>query len=657
MPRRGGFLLGIALAVLPAACGQQPDPALEPRTDAPATSASQEGRDSPGSPNARWGMIEDLREFRDAVRHPSDGGGRAWLEWPDGAAPKLEARGRGRFPLVFQVGPEGIAEGGQIFLQVSPFWEWSTPQTRYPDAPGFTSVTTSAAQVELESSTLGEQLLGIEVKGRALLPGEQVRIVYGAGPALARVDHWAERESPLLIAVDGDGDGIRHLIENSPTVDIDAGQPARLVLFLPAVARPGDPVDVSAAVLDGAANAGVGFEGELTIEELPVGLQGPIELVPVVGSSGLARQVLTASAPGVYRIRARGPGGLEAESNPMLVSESAPRILWADLHGHSNFSDGTGTPEDFYRYARDVAALDVAALTDHDHWGFPFLDEAPERWRHIQDTTRSFHEPSRFVTLLGYEWTSWAYGHRHVLHFEDEAVLHSFIAEETDTPQELWEALGDSPALTFAHHSAGEPVATDWTIPPDPDHEPVTEIASVHGSSESSDTPRPVRGGIPGNWVRDALGRGYRLGFIGSGDSHDGHPGLVQLANGTGGIAGILSEEATREGVLEALRSRRSYATNGPRIVLIARLDGALMGAALPAAERHQLLVRVASPGPLASIEIIADGKISKSVPGEGRRELTFESEFGPSSPGGSLYLRVLQEDGGAAWSSPFFFE
>ena len=109
MPRRGGFLLGIALAVLAAACGQQPDPALEPRTDAPATSASQEGRDSPGSPNARWGMIEDLREFRDAVRHPSDGGGRAWLEWPDGAAPKLEARGRGRFPLVFQVGPEALA--------------------------------------------------------------------------------------------------------------------------------------------------------------------------------------------------------------------------------------------------------------------------------------------------------------------------------------------------------------------------------------------------------------------------------------------------------------------------------------------------------------------------------------------------------------------
>ena len=79
----------------------------------------------------------------------------------------------------------------------------------------------------------------------------------------------------------------------------------------------------------------------------------------------------------MVRLRATGPNGLSAESNPMLVTREGPRILWGDLHGHSNFSDGTGLPEDYYRYARDVAALDVAALTDHDHWGIPFLDAAP----------------------------------------------------------------------------------------------------------------------------------------------------------------------------------------------------------------------------------------------------------------------------------------
>jgi len=104
----------------------------------------------------------------------------------------------------------------------------------------------------------------------------------------------------------------------------------------------------------------------------------------------------------------------------------------------------------------------------------------------------------------------------------------------------------------------------------------VTEIASVHGSSEAEDTPRKVYASVPGNFVRDVLQRGYRLGFVGSGDSHDGHPGLVHLGNsGSGGLAAILADDATREAVHAALCARRVYATNGPRIFLNVTLDGA----------------------------------------------------------------------------------
>ena len=128
----------------------------------------------------------------------------------------------------------------------------------------------------------------------------------------------------------------------------------------------------------------------------------------------------------------------------MLVDPEAPRIRWADLHGHSVRSDGTGTPEAYYRYARDVAGLDVAALTDHDHWGLPFLDESSEGWREIREATEAHYEPGRFVTIHGYEWTSWLFGHRHVLHFggsEQAGVhLHSSLDESTDTPPETWPA-------------------------------------------------------------------------------------------------------------------------------------------------------------------------------------------------------------------------
>ena len=66
-----------------------------------------------------------------------------------------------RFTIVYEVGPEGIASGGTIFLQVSPFWEWSDPQTVDPAAWGYTEVTPGDTSIDLEAGWLDRQLLGI----------------------------------------------------------------------------------------------------------------------------------------------------------------------------------------------------------------------------------------------------------------------------------------------------------------------------------------------------------------------------------------------------------------------------------------------------------------------------------------------------------------
>ena len=344
----------------------------------------------------------------------------------------------------------------------------------------------------------------------------------------------------------------------------------------------------------------------------------------------------------------------------MLVAPGVRRVLWADLHGHSNFSDGTGVPEDYLRYARDVAALDVVALTDHDHWGLLFLDQHPDMWERIRADTVRFNQPGRFVTLLGFEWTSWIYGHRHVLFFEDSGPLLSSLDPARTSPSQLWEGLSGHKALTVAHHSAGGPIAIDWSIAPDSRFEPVTEIVSVHGSSEAEDTPGRIYDSVPGNFVRDALARGYHLGFVGSGDSHDGHPGLPQLAGPSGGLAAIFSEELTRDAVFDALMARRTYATNGARIFLSVTLDDQLMGAAMPAAPdpnaSRMLNARVVATAPITSIEIIRNGAVVERVAGDDTIANVRRAVPGLHA-GEYVYVRVIQEDGGAAWSSPFFIE
>lgn len=616
---------------------------------------------------ARPEIVAALRADRASVRHASDGGGRAWLE---PAAP-VRAGETGSWTIVYEAGPLGIAAGGTLFLQVSPFWGWSTPQVVSPEALGFTTVLTMAEGVRLVPRTLDQQLLAIAVEGRALRAGERVRIVYGAGPAGALADRFAERGSRFWLAVDGDGDGVRGLLEDSPAVDVLAGPPAQLLLTLPSTAHPGTPVRLVIAVLDRLGNAGCLVVGEVRLAAEGVEVEMPASVRLTAADAGRRSVEIRPLAPGVLRLTAEGPEGLRAESNPLQVSSAGARVLWADLQNHSGFSDGTGEPEDLLIYARDVAALDAVALTDHDHWGFLFLDRHPERWRATRELVRAFHAPGRFVPLLGFEWTSWVYGHRHVVYFGGDGEVISSLDPATETPQGLWRALAGQRALTFAHHSAGGPIATDWTTPPDPELEPLTEIVSVHGSSEAADAPGPIYAAVAGNWVRDALARGYRLGFVGSSDGHDGHPGLGHLASPSGGLAAILAEDLSREAIYAALKARRVYATNGPRIVLRAVLGGYPMGAEIPVSgglpgpigsvPPATLVAQAIAPGELLRIEVVAAGGVLGAIDCGRRRECAAALELGelgrgPLAAGEFLYLRVLQSDGGAAWSSPFFF-
>jgi len=180
-------LAAAAAAVAAAACGGDSDPMA-----GVAPEAAQAHR---GPPGAKWDLVDMLREDLVRPRHPSDGGGRAWLEQAEGDSIPATAGAPGRFTIVFEVGPQGIAKGGMIFLQVSPFWEWSTPQVEEADFPGYTVIDLSADDIEIGAGTLDQQLLGIEVQGRPLEAGEQIRITFGAGSLGARADRFAERNS------------------------------------------------------------------------------------------------------------------------------------------------------------------------------------------------------------------------------------------------------------------------------------------------------------------------------------------------------------------------------------------------------------------------------------------------------------------------------
>lgn len=581
-----------------------------------------------------------------------------------------------RFEFVYEVGPHGIARGGMIFPMAEAFWDWSPVQHLDRDAPGFTTAEIARGKATLAPDPHGTAFL---VEAGALREGDRIRFVYGAGPAGARVDRYAERDARILVAVDADGDGNRRFIDDEPRLDITARRGRRLVAYGPPDVGPGDALSLQIAIVDAQGNR----TQRLEEAERP-GRRGPenahIEIRVLPGSTvdfgeprtfaidawreGSARIDLGAVASeGVLRLDARGGGsldGLAATLPPIVVRHSSQRLVWGDLHGHSSLSDGTGRPEDYFRYAREVARLDVIALTDHDHWGVRPLALDPEATRNVFETTDAAEETERFVTIPGYEWTSWLHGHRHVLYFdpagsEPRPEIFSSIDDASDRPDELWAALRDRNALTFTHHSAGDPVAVNWRFRPDPELEPVAEIVSVHGQSESLEMPMPVRGGMPGWFVLDTLRAGYRFGFIGSGDSHDGHPGLPEIAAGHGGLAGLFVDRLERGAVKETLRRRQTFATNGIRPFLEVSIDGVAMGGTLVASDReHRLRIHYEATDTIEGIELVRSGRVALLEPADPLR-VDLERMIPALQPGEFHYVRIRQANGGNAWSSPIF--
>lgn len=666
-----GRCASACLSILALACGPQ----------------DSECRGEPGPdlnpPTARWDQAEQLAIDLEAPRHPSDGRGEVRVT----AAPeRVTAGGTGRWTLEFEVAETGISVGGSIHFMPEPFWGWSTPQASRPDLPGFTEVTVSRPGTRLSADTFGGQdsgLLILTVSGAALEGGDVVTLDYGAGPSGARADRYAGREARLWFAVDGDGDGVRSIVAGSPEVDVAPRPPARVVVLGPSVARPGEPMRFHVSALDDWANRAPEVDGEpwrATVELEALGAAAEeLELprgVPLDGEGFGTFEVRAPASerPRVLRLRATLPlpGGeaASAVSNPTLVDASVRPILWADLHGHTGRSDGTGAIEDYFTYARDTARLDVLALTDHDHFGPRFLDQSPEWQAEMLEVTERFHRSGRFVTLHGFEWTSWIHGHRHVLRFDGGGPLLSSMDPATDTPAELWAALRGQPALTVAHHSSGNPIPVNWTFEPDPELEPVTEVVSVHGSSEARDAPQVVAGSRDGRFVRDQLDRGLRLGFIGSGDSHDGHPGLPHLSPGygwrpatarsgelpgSGGLAALRTAALDRPGVLAALRARRCYATSGPRIVVdVAREAGSAL---------HR--IRFHGTAPLDRIDLVLGPGGPEGPPSEVRAlrtggatmDAVFEVELPETLRRRYHYLRVVQVDRATAWVGPWWTE
>ncbi len=385
------------------------------------------------------------------------------------------------------------------------------------------------------------------------------------------------------------------------------------------------------------------------------------------------------------------------------------KVVRGDLHRHTETSmDGAldGTLVDAYRYALDAAQLDFLGVSDHNYGQWldtdepedPTSDNEFQFWR-TQKSADLFHVPGRFTPLYGYERTvNFPLGHRNIFHARRGVFslrvpkLHVRERPElldTDPPK-LWAYLKRTGGIGIPHTSATT-MGTDWKRRND-EVIPVTEIyQGDRNSYETQGGPRAALPDAPGlgsagraphqrGLVQNALGVGYRMGFIASSDHYSTHISYANLI--------VPDRLTTREDLLDAFRNRRTYASTD-NIALDFHAAGLHQGAIAAVADAPVLSVRVRGTEPILKVEVIKNNRSVYTYRGEGRRELDFEyrdADFGDTSmaptvtisdwerpetgirprpdPSESFYyLRVIQsfseeepeKAGEVAWSSPIF--
>ncbi|NSW57014.1 MAG: DUF3604 domain-containing protein [Armatimonadetes bacterium] len=330
-------------------------------------------------------------------------------------------------------------------------------------------------------------------------------------------------------------------------------------------------------------------------------------------------------------------------------------LYFGDLHEHSDTSvcnrTGDQTQDQSYQSMRDVACYDFAAITDHGYNLNAYL------WSHAGKMARSNTDVGRFLGFLAEEWTSsfeeydekypyGFYGHRNLI-LEDPYFPLWFNARDRKKPIEVWDALARENA-SYVHipHQLADTgnVPTDWEFI-DERNQPVAEIFQTRGSYEYKGAPRMAGSTTPEGWfLQDAWARGIVIGVIAAPDHGGGY-----------GKAAVYAPELTRGAILDAMRARHTYGTTAAKILLDVRVNGHLMGEKAPAHEGRPVTVdvRVDCPAEIDKVEICRNNVFIHSRDVDGRAtEMRFVDNTPPAGPC-YYYVRVMQEDGEIAWSSP----
>jgi hypothetical protein len=595
----------------------------------------------------------------------------------------------GTWTVVYTIGDEGMAKDGGIWIKKYGWWDANLGTIKQIEDPkGEDYVTCSTAsetgRVEIVARDLGryfkeQHMLHAVVSDGKLAEGDQIVINVGdrsqGGPGtITSPVSWNKRE--IYVQVDSKGDGDYTNLPEPLLIDFLPGAAKRFEVVVPSIATTSDTITIIARAEDIGSNVQPGYAGAAlaTFQDESGQVMANADLrftMPVTFNKGMGEAKVLFDKPGVYYVHVLDDRNkLTGMSNPIWVMtdriRNAPRLYWGDTHVHTYESDGTDDLDTNYLFARDISRLDFCCMSDHlkpikdgvEVIGMVRKGEAnnirrpmtlEQWWDNMCDSADRFNAPGKFVTFYAYEWSGGSnIGGDHIPILSERRELPG--PGDLNELYRMLESWDRGNNVMIIPHVGGRIGNWDWHSP---QVEIAAEVASVHGHFE---------------WFgQEALQRGYKVGFMGSGDNHYGRPGYSIWASfGRMGfkkrnyglpnaISGVYTDELTRAGIIGAFRQRRVIATTGHRPIITFTIDNSHMGQEMSTNQPPKIRTDIHGTAEVDRVDVIRNKKRIHTYRGRDLHE-TFEfKDTTPPVGHNYYYLRIRQKDGEIAWTSPIF--
>ncbi|WP_372590238.1 CehA/McbA family metallohydrolase [Fervidobacterium pennivorans subsp. carthaginiensis] len=316
------------------------------------------------------------------------------------------------------------------------------------------------------------------------------------------------------------------------------------------------------------------------------------------------------------------------------------QIYYGNLHSHTSYSDGRGTPEQAYAHASKYA--DVLAVTDHCYF-LKIPVNGQSKTYLTQQAARSATIPGKFVGLQGFEWTA---GSGHINVYE---TLEFISRDEKGDLKDFYEwitkvkklAQFNHPGVTFGNFQ-------DFWFWPEADKY-VNLIEVGNGNWSSADV---ISEEMFNNFIL-ALNRGWHLSPTANQDNHK-----ENWASANDARTGILAKSLIYEDIMEALWNRRTFASEDKTAKLYFYADNNIMGSILPYREKANLYIYYSDKGdPVSKVYIVSQSRSYELSELSGKSEFEYSGTFDVVDGYEWFFVYIIQRDGNEIVSAPVWFE